>query len=199
MSAPTTTESESPVSRVYKGFKVNDDIYADFIGVPPVITPGETIEFTVFYTNRGGFTFEDTALNLVVWFSDRTDVTRDDFRLSYKVSRAGWQDHDPANTWEPQFPVEGGVHIASSLPGDDGGILSRPDGTVPLPRAESVTAHVRLAFREGLTSEHAGLFALPGLKERPGNESVIPGLFGEAFGRLQQASFRLGGPTPSLY
>jgi hypothetical protein len=199
MSATLANEVPAPTYRVYKGFKVNDDIVADFIGVPPVITPGETIEFTVFYTNRGRFTYPDTALNLVVWFSDSESLRREDFKLHYKVSRADWQEQNPKDCWDPQFPAEGGVHIASTLRGPDGDILSRPDGTVPLPEAESVTMHVRLAFREGVRSEHAGLFALPGMLETPETKSVIPGVFGNVFGRLQQASFRLGDPTPSLY
>jgi hypothetical protein len=192
-------ETSAPVYRDYKGHRINDEIHANFIGVPAVITPGETIEFTVFYTNRGAHTYPDTALNLVVWFSDREDVTRDDFRLHYKVSRAGWQEQNPKDCWAPQFPSEGGVHIASTLRGPDGDILSKPDGTVPLPERESVTMHIRLAFREGLTSEHAGIFALPGMLEEPGLDSVIPGVFGNVFGRLEQASFRLAGPIPSLY
>ncbi|MFI0742241.1 hypothetical protein ACH4PU_29845 [Streptomyces sp. NPDC021100] len=195
----STAAEQAPEYRVYKGFRVNDDIVADFIGVPAVITPGETIEFSVFYTNRGRYTYPDTALNLVIWFSDREDVRREDFKLFYKVSRADWQEQDVKKCWDPQFPAEGGVHIACQLNGPDGGILSKPDGTVPLPEAESVTMHVRLAFREGLTTEHAGIFALPGLLHEAGDESIIPGLFGNAFGRLQQASFRLGEGPASLY
>ncbi|WAP57571.1 hypothetical protein [Streptomyces sp. S465] len=195
----STVSTEGPVYREYKGFRVNDNIVADFIGVPAVITPGETIEFSVFYTNRGRYHYPDTGLNLVIWFSDRDDLRREDFKLFYKVSRAEWQEQDPEKCWDPQFPAEGGVHIACQLSGPDGGILSKPDGTVPLPEVESVTAHVRLAFREGITSEHAGIFALPGMLDSPGDKSIIPGLFGNVFGRLQQASFRLGeGPT-SLY
>ncbi|HYQ68301.1 hypothetical protein [Actinophytocola sp.] len=199
MSATLTNEVPAPTYRTYKGFKVNDEIVADFVGVPSVITPGETFEFTVFYTNRGRYTYADTALNLVVWFSDSEALRREDFKLTYKVSRAGWQEQDPKDCWDPQFPAEGGVHIASTLRGPDGDILSKPDGTVPLPEAESVTMHVRMAFRKGISSDHAGLFALPGLMEQAGDKSVIPGVFGTSFGRLQQASFRLGDPTPSLY
>ncbi|KOV61145.1 hypothetical protein [Streptomyces sp. MMG1121] len=197
MSSPAATEA--PTYRHYKGFRVNDEIEANFIGVPAVITPGETIEFSVFYTNRGRFTYPDTALNLVIWFSDREDLRREDFKLFYKVSRADWQEQDPKSCWDPQFPAEGGVHIACQLSGPDGEILSKPDGTVPLPEVESVTMHVRLAFREGITSEHAGIFALPGMLETPESKSIIPGLFGNVFGRLQQASFRLGDGPSSLY
>lgn len=194
-----TVTDPAPTYRVYKGFRVNGDIHADFIGVPSVITPGETIEIAAFYTNRGRFTYPDTALNFAVWFADRDDVTREDFRLFYKVSRAEWQEQDPNTSRDPQYPPEGGVHIVSPLRGPDGGILSKSDGTVPLPEAESVTMHIRLAFRKGLTSEHAGLFALPGMLEKAGEEPTIPGVFGTCFGRLQQASFRLGDGPPSLY
>jgi hypothetical protein len=194
-----TVAAPTPTYRTYKGYRVNDDIHVDFIGVPAVITPGETIEFAAFYTNRGRFDYPDTALNFVVWFSDRKDVTRNDYRLFYKVSRADWQEQDPKDCRDPQYPIEGGVHIGSALPGTDGDILSKPDGTTPLPDSESVTVHIRLAFREGLTSEHAGLFALPGMLEEVGEKSVIPGVFGTCFGRLQQASFRLGDGPPSLY
>jgi hypothetical protein len=194
-----TVTNPTPKYRVYKGYRVNDDVQADFIGVPSVITPGETIEITACYINRGRYGYADSALNFVVWFSDRKDVTRDDFRLFYKVSRADWQEQDPKDCWDPQYPAEGGVHIASTLRGPDGDILSKPDGTVPLPDTESVTMHIRLAFRKGLTSDHAGLFALPGMLEEVGEKSVIPGVFGTCFGRLQQASFRLGDGPPSLY
>jgi hypothetical protein len=190
---------EIPDTRVYKGYRVCDEVEANFIGVPAVITPGQTVEFSVFYTNRGLYLWPDTGLNLVVWFSDTEKLRREDFKLWYKLSRADWQEHDPKNSWDPQYPDEGGVHIACSLAGPDGGILSQPDGTVPLPDLESVTAHVRLAFRPGLTSEHAGIFALPGMIDKAGEKSSIPGLFGNVFGRLQQASFRLGDGPPSLY